>query len=343
MSEADYPDPERDDFFSDLTVVWRPRDELTPNEYNPNYMDRHKHEELLRSILHNGWTQPIVVNEETGQIIDGEQRYTVAGWYPGAEDYPSFPDGLTPIRDHEGLVPTTDDVSVEGAPLVKEGLDDEPEVRDVPPGYVPTVEIVKDEVGQKISTIQHNRASGEHGIDDVSDILADVMDEGEHELDWAADTLGMEDEEIDRLISRTPATAAGVDDTEEFSPTWDPETESSDDAETSDEGTSATDAAKDRSSDGEGTGTTGEDGDTPASSGDSGSQEELVRRVYVMSEDEAELVDAALGEDAPANVLVTLCSYALDMGWVPDQREFENAMAQEALEDGEEGEEAGAD
>lgn len=309
MSESEPAEitAERDEYFSDLRIVWRPRTSIRPNDYNPNYMDRHKHEELLKSILHNGWTQPIVVNEVDDVIIDGEQRWTVAGWRPDAEGYPPFPDDVTPISEHEALVPDEADyVLIDGE--VKED-------HEVPVGYVPTTAVAKDEVGAKISTIQHNRASGEHGLDDISNILTDIMEFDE--LDFAQDQLGMEQEEIDRLVQRTPATAvgAGRDDTDDFSTTWEPHSETADEQDEGDKDVSATESVSD---DGSETGVT--------------DSEPLERRVYVMSRSEADIVDAALGEEAPANVLVSLCSYSLDMGWVPDQREFDQAIQEQVDE-----------
>jgi len=297
---SDAVTPERDEFFADLRIVWRPRTSIRPNDYNPNYMDRHKHEELLKSILHNGWTQPIVINEKDDVILDGEQRWTVAGWRPDADGFPPFPADVTPIPEHEPLVPDRADyVWIEGE--VKEG-------HEVPVGYVPTTSLVKDEVGAKISTIQHNRASGEHGLDDISTILTDIMEFDE--LDFAQDQLGMEQEEIDRLVQRTPATAvgAGRDDTGDYSPTWEPHSETADEQEEGSGEVSATDSAG------------GEESPDPSG------REPLERRVYVMSQQEVKIVDSALGDDAPANVLVSLCSYAMEMGWVPDQREFEQAI-----------------
>jgi ParB-like chromosome segregation protein Spo0J len=59
-------------------VRWVPRDELHANDYNPNRVAPPELELLARSILEDGWTQPIVARPDGG-IVDGFHRWTVAG------------------------------------------------------------------------------------------------------------------------------------------------------------------------------------------------------------------------------------------------------------------------
>src|SRR5438105_1178305 len=58
-------------------VVWRHRDELIPNSYNPNAVAPPEMELLKISILEDGWTQPIVILPDF-HIVDGFHRYTVS-------------------------------------------------------------------------------------------------------------------------------------------------------------------------------------------------------------------------------------------------------------------------
>lgn len=50
-------------------------DEVIPNEYNPNRQSDRDFELLCRSIEEDGFTQPILVQEDTKRIIDGEHRW----------------------------------------------------------------------------------------------------------------------------------------------------------------------------------------------------------------------------------------------------------------------------
>lgn len=58
-----------------LEVVYVPIDTIIPNEYNPNRQSDRDFELLCRSIEEDGFTQPIIVQETTKVIIDGEHRW----------------------------------------------------------------------------------------------------------------------------------------------------------------------------------------------------------------------------------------------------------------------------
>lgn len=60
-------------------VTWVSREELVPNDYNPNVQLKRDKANLIQSILNTGWTQPIVAFEDTKEIIDGFHRYSVSG------------------------------------------------------------------------------------------------------------------------------------------------------------------------------------------------------------------------------------------------------------------------
>lgn len=61
-----------------LTIDYVKVDDIYPNDYNPNTHDADSFDLLIKSLLYFGFTQPIVVNRETMQIVDGENRYRAA-------------------------------------------------------------------------------------------------------------------------------------------------------------------------------------------------------------------------------------------------------------------------
>jgi ParB-like chromosome segregation protein Spo0J len=63
------------------TLQWVDRSKLKANDWNPNKVSRDNLDLLIRSILANGFTMPIVVRPDF-TIIDGFHRWTVAGEEP---------------------------------------------------------------------------------------------------------------------------------------------------------------------------------------------------------------------------------------------------------------------
>ena len=57
------------------------RDTIHPNNWNPNVMSEDNKTLLIQSILHNGWTLPIVIRKDR-TIVDGFHRYFVSGMEP---------------------------------------------------------------------------------------------------------------------------------------------------------------------------------------------------------------------------------------------------------------------
>lgn len=53
-------------------------EDIYPNDYNPNMHSARSFDLLVKSLLYFGFTQPIVVNKPTMQIVDGENRYRAA-------------------------------------------------------------------------------------------------------------------------------------------------------------------------------------------------------------------------------------------------------------------------
>lgn len=73
-------------------VQWVDRNLLKPNDYNPNAVAPPELRLLKISILEDGWTQPIVCNEDN-TIVDGFHRWTVAG----SKDIARLTGGKVPV------------------------------------------------------------------------------------------------------------------------------------------------------------------------------------------------------------------------------------------------------
>ena len=74
------------------------------------------------------------------------------------------------------------------------------------------------EAQAKIATLRHNRARGSEDIQMATDVLRDLESLGA--LDWAADSLDMDDTELQRLLEDIPAAESLAGD--EFSEAWAP-------------------------------------------------------------------------------------------------------------------------
>ena len=70
-----------------LEIVYVPVADIQPNPYNPNVHDAHSFDMLCRSIGYFGFTQPVVVDRGTQEIVDGENRWRVASIL-GLEEIP---------------------------------------------------------------------------------------------------------------------------------------------------------------------------------------------------------------------------------------------------------------
>ena len=158
----------------------------------------------------------------------------------------------------------------------------------------------------RIATLRHNRARGSEDIELAAQVLRDLRDLGA--LDWAADSLQMDDIEIDKLINEIPAPDALAH--EQFSDAWNP-VKASDMAHQHDDSrlasgavTSMTPATQDRTR------------AIEAKIAQARNQEEreqarkdsnIFRLVVMFVGEEADDVKQALGSQNPAVQLLALC------------------------------------
>jgi len=124
-------------------VRWVDVNKVHANDYNPNSVAREEMKLLHTSIMHDGYTQPIVTvyDKEKDQyvIVDGFHRYLTCK--------------------------TSKDV------------------RDRNKGRVPVVVIEKDINDRMASTVRHNRARGKHSVTGMSNMVFDMLDNGWSDAD----------------------------------------------------------------------------------------------------------------------------------------------------------------
>lgn len=119
-------------------VRWVNIDKVTPNDYNPNSVANIEMGLLYTSILHDGYTQPIVTiydsEKDMYTIVDGFHRYFTCK--------------------------NNDDI------------------RNRNQGCVPIVVINKDINDRMASTVRHNRARGSHSVSGMSNMVFKMLENG---------------------------------------------------------------------------------------------------------------------------------------------------------------------
>ncbi|CAI2031403.1 ParB-like nuclease domain [Serratia quinivorans] len=140
-------------------VVWLKTETIKMNNYNPNLMATPEIKLLKHSIKTNGFTQPVVVSNNTGEniIIDGSHRFLIS---TSIDTDKSIWHGYLPVVE-----------------IKKNNID---------------------EKGNIAATIRHNRARGKHQISAMSEIIRDLHRMGWKDEQIGRE-LGMENDEILRL------------------------------------------------------------------------------------------------------------------------------------------------
>lgn len=119
-------------------VRWVPIDMVSPNDYNPNSVARVEMKLLYTSILHDGYTQPVVTIwdelQEKYIIVDGFHRYYTAKTNPDI------------LARNNGLLPIV---------VIQASIND-----------------------RMASTVRHNRARGKHSISGMANMVFSMLDNG---------------------------------------------------------------------------------------------------------------------------------------------------------------------
>lgn len=123
-------------------IHWVPFEKVEANDYNPNIVSSHELKLLAVSILHDGYTQPIVVVKDKEKdiyvIVDGYHRYFV--------------------------------------------MKTNKEVQALTSNHLPIVILKKDINDRMASTIRHNRARGKHTITGMSSLILEMVENGWDDL-----------------------------------------------------------------------------------------------------------------------------------------------------------------
>jgi len=124
-------------------VRWVDVNDVQANDYNPNSVASQEMHLLYTSILHDGYTQPVVTiyDEDIGKyvIIDGFHRYFTCK--------------------------NNDDISERNK------------------GRLPIVVLEKDMNDRMASTVRHNRARGKHSVGGMSNMVFSMLDNGWSDAD----------------------------------------------------------------------------------------------------------------------------------------------------------------
>ncbi len=124
-------------------VMLVPIEKVISNDYNPNSVATNEMNLLYRSILNDGYTQPVVTIYDPEQdnyvIVDGFHRYFV-------------------MKSHKDIFERNN-------------------------GLLPIVVIDKGINDRMASTIRHNRARGKHSIDGTADMVFSMLENGWNDKD----------------------------------------------------------------------------------------------------------------------------------------------------------------
>lgn len=154
-----------------------PVEKIQANSYNPNSVAPPEMKLLYKSIKKDGYTMPIVC-----YYLEDTDTYEIVDGYHRYRTIIEHKD----IYDREG-------------------------------GCLPVSVIDKPISDRMASTIRHNRARGNHDIELMVNIVADLVDSGMSDK-WIMDNIGMDADELLRLKQISGLAALFKD--KEFSKSW---------------------------------------------------------------------------------------------------------------------------
>ena len=135
-----------------------PIEKIQANAYNPNHVAPPEMKLLYESIKNDGYTMPIVC-----YYLEDEDKYEIVDGYHR----------YTVMLTHKDIYEREQ-------------------------GLLPVSVINKDVSDRMASTIRHNRARGEHSIELMTNIVAELSKSGKSDA-WILKNIGMDAEELLRL------------------------------------------------------------------------------------------------------------------------------------------------
>ena len=122
-----------------LEIKYVAHGDVKPNAYNPNRQTAHDFDMLKASMRDDGFTSPIIVQRQTGEIVDGEHRWR-ASHTVNEEEVAAGRHALFP--------------------------------------QIPVVYVDMTPEQMRVSTIRHNRARGTHDMELEAQVLRDLQELG---------------------------------------------------------------------------------------------------------------------------------------------------------------------
>ncbi len=281
---------------------------IRPNSYNPNRQSDHDFFLLVLSMTEDGFTQPIIVHRDSREIVDGEHRWTCAIVSRFLRDHKidanikksGLPGELAKIK--EAGLPNLPASVRDGKELVSLVRTNRAHIIN-PALKIPVVFVDMTPEQMRIATLRHNRARGSEDIELTASLLRDLRELGA--LDWAQDSLMLDDTEMNRLLEDMSAPQALAD--PEYAEAWQPSKAGEKDSQTAGATVSMTPDAVERVREQEkriASAKTEEERVAAAKDHD------IYRLSLIFSGDEATTVKAALGS-TPAATLLELCKQRL--------------------------------
>ncbi len=161
-----------------IVIEHVPLNSVKPNAYNPNRQSDHDFELLIRSMTEDGFTQPVIVDRATREIVDGEHRWTASIVREALRRRTLQPDPATlrRLRDDRAAL-----LEAFGAEVT-----------------IPVVFVDMTPEQRRVATLRHNRARGSEELQLTAEVLRDLRDAGA--IDWARDSLMLDEVETRRLL-----------------------------------------------------------------------------------------------------------------------------------------------